>query len=155
MRAKNSINTALLMNFTRSLFILKQIKKYGKHFTEGSWKDKLMAAKELVGENVLMPMIRLYFIMKSDTVPTHKKLYIAGALGYFILPFDIIPDFLAPIIGFSDDLAVATIVYKMVQKYSTPEVEHKARHFYSALCPLSRKTKMHSLASEPYESYEL
>lgn len=126
------------MNLKYINLSIKAIKGYSQYFSEGSWSDKLRKAKDLLGENVLLPMIRLYFIMKSPDTPTSKKIFIAGALGYFILPFDIIPDFIGPIIGFTDDLAVATLILRMVDKYTTPEIEIQARSFYEHLCPARR-----------------
>ena len=51
---------------------------------------------------------------------------IAGALGYFILPADILPD-LIPAIGYADDWAalLAAVVY--VSKAVTPEIKAKAK----------------------------
>ena len=54
------------------------------------------------------------------------KLKILGALGYFILPLDFIPDAILGL-GFTDDLAaLAWALFKMKQ-YITPEIERKAR----------------------------
>lgn len=125
-------------NWKYTKLIVRNIKKYAKYYSEGDWKQKLHVTKDLIGEHVLMPMIRLYFVMKSPGTPIIKKVYIAGALGYFILPFDIIPDFLAPVIGFSDDLAVATLILRLVDKYVTPEIELKSRKFYESICPVRR-----------------
>lgn len=43
-----------------------------------------------------------------------KKAAILGALGYLILPIDLIPDF-TPIFGYTDDLAALVAVLKMVK----------------------------------------
>lgn len=47
-------------------------------------------------------------------------------LGYFILPFDLVPESVLPIIGFTDDVAVMTFVLKMVKDSITPEIRRKA-----------------------------
>ena len=49
-----------------------------------------------------------------------------GALGYFILPLDIIPDVILGL-GFTDDLAALAWALFTLKKYITPEIERKAR----------------------------
>ena len=43
--------------------------------------------------------------------PMRAKTILIGALAYFILPLDFLPDF-APLIGFSDDAAVLALALK-------------------------------------------
>ena len=64
--------------------------------------------------------------IRDRKVPLQHKAYIIGALGYFILPFDLIPESVLPIIGFTDDVAVMTFVLKMVKDSITPEIRRKA-----------------------------
>ena len=54
------------------------------------------------------------------------KAYIIGALGYFILPIDLIPDGILPVIGFTDDIAVMTLVISMIKDSITPEIKARA-----------------------------
>ena len=51
--------------------------------------------------------------------------YIVGALGYFILPIDLVPDFIAGL-GYTDDLAVIAILMKHLKDNITPEIELRA-----------------------------
>ena len=50
-----------------------------------------------------------------------------GSLGYFILPFDIIPD-MTPGIGHVDDLNMIMMALGMIILYITPEIKEKARN---------------------------
>ena len=52
---------------------------------------------------------------------------ITGALGYFLVPFDLIPDPLIPIIGFTDDIVVLSIAMMVVTAYIDAEVVENAR----------------------------
>ena len=67
-----------------------------------------------VGKN--LPFIRdaiaLYRYMNDPEVPWHRKSVAVGALVYFIVPVDAIPDF-APVVGYLDDAGVisATVAY--------------------------------------------
>ena len=49
-----------------------------------------------------------------------------GAIAYFILPFDFVPDML-PVLGFTDDAAVLATAIRMVASHITPEHRDAAR----------------------------
>ncbi|MFQ6871209.1 MAG: YkvA family protein [Romboutsia timonensis] len=53
------------------------------------------------------------------------KATIAGALGYLIVPFDLIPDLLP--MGHTDDLGVITAAVAVIEFYVTPETRKKAK----------------------------
>ena len=67
-------------------------------------------------------MLLLYYVLKSPAVSRADKSKIYGALGYFILPFDILPDFI-PIAGFTDDLSAVIWAVHVVWKNITPEIK--------------------------------
>ena len=54
------------------------------------------------------------------------KALIVGALGYLILPVDMVPDFI-PALGFTDDLSALMVTLRTLNKYLTPEINHKAK----------------------------
>ncbi len=58
-------------------------------------------------------------ILKDRRTPKIAKLFLGLAVGYSLLPFDIIPDFI-PVIGHLDDLiivpALVVIALKMIPK---------------------------------------
>ena len=68
----------------------------------------------------------LYYVLQSPDVTVSNKALILGALGYFILPLDLIPDVI-PALGFTDDAAALALAYKAVQASVTPEIEAKAQ----------------------------
>jgi uncharacterized membrane protein YkvA (DUF1232 family) len=55
-----------------------------------------------------------------------------GALAYFVLPFDFVPDML-PLIGFTDDAAVLVTAIKVVAAHVTPEHREAARALLARL----------------------
>jgi uncharacterized membrane protein YkvA (DUF1232 family) len=75
---------------------------------------------------VVYPALLLQYMMKSEEVSLKAKLILSAALGYFILPFDFIPDF-APVIGFADDLGVLLLVLRQMATHITPEIRKNAR----------------------------
>ncbi|MCF8465802.1 MAG: DUF1232 domain-containing protein [Sneathiella sp.] len=60
--------------------------------------------------------------------PAFVKAVLFGALAYFVMPADVIPDFLAGI-GFTDDASVLMAAMATVQKYITDGHREKARVF--------------------------
>lgn len=110
----------------KALFF-KDIPRFAKYFSETKLFAKLKRVARLAAGEVLLPMLRLFYVMKAPATPIYRKLHIAAALGYFIFPFDFIPDFLVPVLGFADDLVVATTVLNLVSKYCTEEIEMQAQ----------------------------
>ena len=105
----------------------QDLKRYGKHFSEASFRDKIGAVGKLLGETILLPILRAYYVITSPDTKKGEKAMIIGALGYFILPLDFLPDFLPALLGFGDDLMVITFVLAKVKKNLTPEIEERAQ----------------------------
>jgi len=84
-------------------------------------KKAVKAGKKLVYAGLL-----LYYTLQKDNVPLKARAVIVGALGYFIMPIDVIPDFL-PIIGYTDDLGALMMALATVYMYIDNEVKSKAR----------------------------
>lgn len=99
---------------------------YRQHYTETSFRDKLRRYSKVAGMKVVYPALLLQYMMKSNDISLKTKLILSAALGYFILPFDFIPDF-APLIGFADDLGVLLLVIRQMAIHITPEIRRNAR----------------------------
>jgi uncharacterized membrane protein YkvA (DUF1232 family) len=54
------------------------------------------------------------------------KASLVGALAYFVLPFDAMPD-VFPLLGFTDDAAVLLTALRMVGAHMRPEHRDAAR----------------------------
>jgi len=54
-----------------------------------------------------------YFCAVDPATPSKVKATLFAALAYFVMPFDLIPDFLA-VVGFTDDAAVIALALTMV-----------------------------------------
>lgn len=55
----------------------------------------------------LVDVVAAYFAMRDRRTPLRHKMVLAGAIAYFILPVDAIPDLILPM-GFADDAAAIT-----------------------------------------------
>ena len=99
---------------------------YSKHFSEPRFFVKLGRVAGLLGEKVLFSLLILYYLLFDKGVPLKVRGIFMGALGYFILPTDLVADFL-PVIGFTDDIALISYVIANAVEYITPEIKEKAR----------------------------
>lgn len=81
----------------------------GKEYVE----ENFWAKVENVGKKLSFTkdIKALYNYFSSRGIPWYRKSIVLGALVYFIMPIDSIPD-LAPLIGYLDDLGVVTAVIK-------------------------------------------
>ena len=102
------------------------ISEYKKHYTERGFWAKIKRASKCGGDKLLYYAYLLYYLLISREVSVKSKGIICGALGYFILPTDIIPDFIMAL-GFTDDLAVLLLAYKTIKSSITPEIERRAK----------------------------
>jgi len=84
--------------------------------------SKLPADMKVLIEYTLV----LYYCAKDQRIPTHVKAVIIGALGYFIVPFDVVAD-IVPLLGLVDDLAVLLVAYRYIEEYITSEHQESAR----------------------------
>lgn len=82
-----------------------ELSKYEKEFSEDGLWEKIASVAKKAGIKVVYYALLLFYALKSENVTMSDKALIIGALGYFILPLDLIPDFLVPV-GYGDDLAV-------------------------------------------------
>ena len=103
-----------------------EVQKYGTYYSDNRFWKKVERVAKKVGATVLLPVFTLYYMLQDDKVSLQHKAYIVGALGYFILQIDLIPDGILPVIGFTDDIAVMTLVLKLVKDSITPEIKARA-----------------------------
>lgn len=107
-------------------FSIDTAPQYNRHYNEDSFWKKLKHLASNVGSKVLYPALQLYFLLQAKNVPMKAKTLIVGALGYLILPVDMVPDFI-PALGFTDDLSALMVALRTLNKYLTHEINHKAK----------------------------
>ena len=71
-------------------------------------------------------LLAAYYCAFDKQTPRHVQIALLGALAYFILPFDFIPDML-PVLGFTDDAAILATAIRMVSSHIMPEHREAAR----------------------------
>jgi len=65
-------------------------------------------------------LLAAYYCAFDRQTPLKVKAALLGALAYFVLPTDVIADFL-PVIGYTDDAAVLAAAIKLVASHITPD----------------------------------
>jgi uncharacterized membrane protein YkvA (DUF1232 family) len=100
--------------------------EYLKQYSEHKLWTKLARYARLVGWGLVERALCLFYAAQRPETPAWAKGIIYSALGYFILPFDSVPD-VTPVAGYADDLGVLTVALATVAAYVTPEVRRQAR----------------------------
>jgi uncharacterized membrane protein YkvA (DUF1232 family) len=67
-----------------------------------------------------------YACVRDPATPLRVRLILMGALAYFVMPIDAIPDYI-PFLGYTDDAAVLGAAIAAVKNAMTPEHREKAR----------------------------
>ena len=71
-------------------------------------------------------LLSAYYCAFDRQTPRHVQAALLGAIAYFVLPFDFIPDML-PVLGFTDDAAVLAAAIRTVASHITPAHRDAAR----------------------------
>ena len=71
-------------------------------------------------------LLAAYYCAFDRATPLQVKGTLVGAIAYFVLPFDMAPDFL-PVLGFTDDAAVLVTALKVVASHINSEHRDAAR----------------------------
>lgn len=106
--------------------MIEKIKQYTGRFSEGKLWQKLANFARLVGLKVVYMVLLLFFAYRRKETPSWAKNIIIGTLGYFLAPFDAIPD-LTPIIGYTDDIGILSFGLVTISAYIDNEVRINAR----------------------------
>ena len=74
----------------------------------------------------LEDLLAAYYCAFDKETPRHVQAALLGAIAYFILPFDFIPDML-PVLGYTDDAAVLATAIRLVASHITDDHREAAR----------------------------
>jgi len=88
------------------------------------WRT-LVRAAATAGRKTLLAALTLFYCLQDRDTPTWAKGVIVGALGYLVLPTDLIPDII-PGAGFTDDWGAIVAALGTVAAYIKDEHKSKA-----------------------------
>ena len=100
--------------------------KYVEVYSEDKLFSKILKFAKKAGIKLVYIVLLLFYTLQKSTTPKFAKSIIIGGLGYFILPFDALSDFI-PMIGFTDDLTALVSVLIAVALYVDEDIKLKAK----------------------------
>ncbi|CAH1523701.1 conserved hypothetical protein [Vibrio owensii] len=95
------------------------------------WRKMKNSVKK-AGEEIAVMGIKSWLAMADSNTSVRHKAILGGALAYFVLPTDMVPDVLAGV-GFTDDMAALTLAANSVGNVITDEHEEQAREKLSSM----------------------
>ena len=91
----------------------EDVQNYSEAYSDKNFWEKLARYALRAGKEVIGRVLTLFYCFKDDDTPEWAKAIILGALGYFIVPTDAIPD-VVPVVGYSDDLGVIVFAFSRI-----------------------------------------
>ena len=88
---------------------------------ENSFWRKIKRAAKSAGRETVGAALKLYYALLDPDTPTWARTVIVGALAYFIMPADVLPDFMPG--GYVDDLG--TMLAALSSLAANIKPEHK------------------------------
>lgn len=99
--------------------------EFSKEFSDDNFWNKVKKYAVKAGKTVIIQALTMYHTMQDKDTPLWAKGVIVGALGYFIVPLDAIPD-ITPVVGYGDDCGALAMAMATVAVYIKPEHRQKA-----------------------------
>lgn len=101
---------------------------------EAMVKEKLLPklARALGRVPFAEDLLAAYYCAFDKATPVKAKGVLVGALAYFVLPIDLVPDFVLGL-GFTDDLAVLLAAFNVVRTHVTEAHRQRARDTLASL----------------------
>ena len=93
---------------------------------ESRFWEKVRRFGKQAGRVVIERALRLYYAAQDPRTPAWAKRAIYAGLAYFIVPFDLVPDFV-PGVGFTDDAATLLLTLLAVSAYVDRDIKVRAR----------------------------
>lgn len=100
-----------------------EVREKEEEVKKGFWKKLKSGASKVP---FVLDSVGMYYCLVDQKTPMWAKGVVAGALGYFILPTDAIPDFIAGL-GYTDDAGVVAGAVAALGSKITDEHKDQAR----------------------------
>jgi uncharacterized membrane protein YkvA (DUF1232 family) len=122
-----------------------ELQKYQGNYSEDAFWKKIGRFAGKAGAKAVYYALVLFYTLSDPATPAKYKAVIAGALGYFILPIDLLPDFL-PFAGMADDWAALIAAVSYVASAITASHKEKARKKMLAWFPDASESDLGDMA---------
>ena len=107
-------------------------REYEKYYNESAFWSKIMQFAKKAGLKIIYIALLLYYTLSSSSISKMDRTIIIGALGYFIFPLDIIPDYI-PFFGYTDDLTILLYAYRRIKANINDEIRNNAKNKLASL----------------------
>ena len=107
-------------------YVKANLQKFKDYYSESSLLQKINMMAKTAGVKTVYMVLKVYQAFKSKEVPVKYKIILGAALGYFIAPFDLIPDIFG-VLGIVDDGIILKWALDNINAYVTPEMENAAK----------------------------
>ncbi|MEO0339169.1 MAG: DUF1232 domain-containing protein [Bacteroidota bacterium] len=104
----------------------EMLKKYQTKFSETKFWEFIKKSAKRIGVKTSYTALLLYYAYKRKETPAWARRIIIGALGYLIVPADLIVD-LKPFIGFYDDVYLMSFTLVTIASFVNAEVRSNAK----------------------------
>lgn len=103
-----------------------------KHYSGKKFVKKIQNAGLKLGYKGLHGVATLFTALKSPEMSKGNKLLIAGVLGYFILPTDLVADIL-PMVGLTDDILIIGKAISVIYNSITDDMKEEAHQLLNKM----------------------
>jgi len=122
----NALGYHFKLTLTRKHKVNNMSQDHSQSFNEHDFFSKI---RKVIGKvPFIKEVVVLYFCLIDNQTPFLVKAAIISALGYFIFPLDVIPDF-TPVIGYTDDAGVIAGVTGSLAMHIKPEHHRQAEEW--------------------------
>ena len=104
----------------------EKAKDFEKYYNENSFWKTIAYISKKAGLKLIYLSFLLYYTLNSNNTTKTDRAIIVAALGYFIFPLDIIPDYI-PFIGYTDDLSILLFAYRRIKANLNDDIRNKAK----------------------------
>lgn len=119
-------SVAVIPEFDSEKFKSENMDKYAEKYSEKGLFKKVKGVVKSGGLSLIYKAFQLFYVTQNPNCPMKVKAGIFAALGYFITPLDMLPDFI-PIAGYSDDGASIALAIAVAHIYIDDTVKQKAK----------------------------
>ncbi|MDA3922694.1 MAG: YkvA family protein [Salinisphaera sp.] len=104
---------------------VSELTGYANQYSDTRFWSKMSRVFKRAGYELLEKALWLHYAAQRPDTPRWARMTAYGALGYFILPFDAIPDWLFGF-GLTDDLGALTLAVATISQYIDDDVRQRA-----------------------------
>lgn len=100
--------------------------EYKSNYSDSNFKVKIASTASKLGKKITSDFLFVFYLLtdKDSPIKPAQKALIIGVLGYFILPIDIIPDYI-PGAGLVDDAAALAALIASLEKSLDADIINK------------------------------